>query len=878
MAIMFGVLGPVRLRRGTRLAPAAGRMQSILLGVLLARVNGAVPVDVLIEAMWGAPDPRSAQRLQLHVHRLRRVLDDPDRLTFHRDAYRLRADADELDATRFELLVHDGRPESLREALRLWQGEPYQGLDVPLLTDEAARLTERRLAAEEDRYAAELAAGRATSVVTDLAELVRAHPLRERAHLLHVTALYEAGRRADALRAYRCARDALVVELGVEPGFELRALEARVLAGDPVTGWAGPAQLPKDVPAFVGRDDAMAAMAAAWARRAGPLVVAGTAGVGKTALAVRWAHRNRESFPDGQLYVDLHGFGPGRPLVPADVLAGFLRALGVPGAAAPTDPVELAARFRSLVHDRKVLVLLDNAHSVAQVRPLLPAGPDCFVVVTSRDSLAGLVARDGAARVDLDRLPPAEASDLVRRLVGARADAEHTAVGELVDRCARLPLALRIAAEAVGIRAGLRVTDVVADLDLDVLDATGDPGTDIRAVFSWSHRHLDDDAARLFRLMGRHPWDAPPDALGALAGFDGRTTRRALASLARAHLVEESAGGRFGMHDLLRAYAAEQQEPDAGAVRRLFAWYVRSAAAARFALIPQSPEIPMTGVPEGGSSFPDAAAALAWFDAERPVLVALVTSGRDDDLAWRLAAMLLTYFNIGKHWGDWLTTHEAALAAARRVGSELGEALVLNGLGVVHDDLAHDDEAVACHVGAEELYARVDAPHCSAWNLNNLGVVYDRLGRFDEAAAAHHKALDLFRSVGDQRGVGYSLNNLGDVYRQRGEYAAAETNLLLALALQTEVGEVDGLRYTYAHLADLYWDAGRPADAREWYDKGVTASFAAGDRWLAAKLLTRLAVLGHEPGDRLRQAHALFHEVGDTESADEVRELLLSAG
>ncbi len=872
MAITFGVLGSVRLRVGTRLQPAAGRMQSVLLGVLLARTNTAVPVDVLIEAMWGAPDQRGAQRLQLHVHRLRRALDDPGRLSFHGDGYRLRVDPDELDATRFELLVRDGRPESLAEALGLWQGDPDLGLDVPLLTDEAARLVELRVSAEETRLAAELAAGRAAAVVGDLAELVRAHPLRERAHLLHVSALYELGRRADALAAYRAARDVLVVELGIEPGFELRELEARVLAGEPAAAPAGPAQLPKDVPAFVGRADAMARLDEAWATRGGPVVIAGTAGVGKTALAVRWAHQNKEAFPDGQLYVDLHGFGPGPSLAPEDVLGGFLRALGVAGAAAPTDPAERAARYRSLVHDKRLVVVLDNAQSVAQVRPLLPGGPHCLVLITSRDSLAGLVARDGATRVDLDRLPPGDALDLVRRLVGARADAEHAAVAELVDRCARLPLALRIAAESVGIRAGLRVTDVVADLDLDVLDATGDPTTDIRAVFSWSHRHLDDHAARLFRLMGRHPWDAPPPALAALAGFDERTTRRALASLARAHLVEESSGGRFGMHDLLRAYAAEQPEDDDGAVRRLFAWYVRTAAAARMAIVPQSPPIPVDGEPE--VTFPDATAALAWFDAERAVLVALMTSGREDDLAWRLAGLLLTYFNIGKHWDDWLTGHRAGLAAARRDGSELGEAVVLNGLGVVHDDLGNDDEAIACHTRAAELYARLGTPHYAAWNLNNLGVVYDRLGRFDEAVATHHEALELFRAVGDERGIGYSLNNLGDVFRQRGEYAAAEANLVRALALQQEVGEIDGLRYTFAHLADLYWDWDRRADAREWYDRGVTASLEAGDRWLAAKLLTRLAALDREPGARLRQAHALFDEVGDTESAAEIRELL----
>ncbi len=878
MGCLFEVLGPVRLRRGDRAVPAAGRMQSVLLGVLLSRANSVVPVDVLVDALWGEPEPRAVQRLHLHVYRLRRVLDDPDRLTSSADGYCLRVAPDELDATLFTTLVRAEEPDSavrtatLTRALDLWRGTPYAGLDVPVLADEAARLTELRLSAMEERFDAELAMDRAAAVVAGLADLVRAHPLRERAHLLHITALYRAGRRADALAAFRAARRVFVTELGIEPGFELRALEASILAGEPTAATApGPAQLPRDVPAFVGRTDVMSRLDDIWTTRAGPAVVAGTAGVGKTALAIRWAHRNRDAFPDGHLYVDLHGFGPGRPVAPEDVLAGFLRALGVDGAAVPADPVERAARFRSLVHDRRLLVVLDNAQSAAQVRPLLAGGPSCFIVVTSRDSLAGLVARDGAVRVDVERLAPADARRLVRDLIGPRAHAEPAAVAELVERCARLPLALRIAAEAIGARAGLRIADVVTELDLDALDDTGDSTTDIRAVFSWSYRHLDDDAARLFRLMGRHPWEAQPAALAALAGLDRATTERALTSLARSHLVEEARCGRIGMHDLLRAYAAELPEPDTDAVRRLLAWYVRAAAAARQALIPQSPPLPMTGVEPFDVTFADSAAALAWFETERPVLVGLVTAAAEDDLVWRLAGALLTFFNIGKHWDDWVACDRVAVECARRAGDAFGEATILNGLGVAYDDLGDHDGAVGCHTRAATLFAAVGETHLGAWNLNNLGVVYDKLGRFDDAVATHRAALELFRSVGDRRGVGFSLNNLGDVHRQRGEYLAAEVDLMRALELQRADDDTDALRYTYAHLAELHRAAGRPAAARAWYEQGVETGIACGDRWHAASLLTRLADLAESPAGLLREAHALFVEVGDLESAAEVQ-------
>ncbi|MGW3297206.1 BTAD domain-containing putative transcriptional regulator [Streptomyces xiamenensis] len=486
----FVLLGSMEIRRKDGTEEVSGRLRRTLLGVLLARAGEAVPVDVLTGALWGEHlDERAGARLQLHVHRLRTVLGDRDRLSFGPDGYRLRTLPGEVDAERFETLTAEGielaerdplrAAAVLREALGLWRGELFAGLDVLLLGDWAHRLTERRLAAYEALYTAELAsgAGAGGGVVAELTALVREHPLRERLHGLLMTALYRSGRRVEALAVYREAREHLVAELGLEPGPELRELERRVLAGEPVGPGrrAGgpaplpPAQLPADVPRFTGREAELAALdrllAGSQITGSLPVVVAGTAGVGKTALAVHWAHRARARFPDGQLYVDLAGDGPDRPVPPGDALAGFLRALGPEGGTAmPRETAERAARFRTLLDGRRLLVVLDNAHSAEQVRPLLPGGPSCVVLVTSRNPLTGLAVREGAHRLSLERLPPADARVLVRALLGTRALAEPRAVDTLIERCARLPLALRIAAELARSQPTRTLTELAGEL------------------------------------------------------------------------------------------------------------------------------------------------------------------------------------------------------------------------------------------------------------------------------------------------------------------------------------------------------------------------------------------------------------------------------
>ena len=468
----FEVLGPVRLLRDGE-ATRLGRMQRLLLSVLLVHANRPVSGDLLADALWdGVAAARVEQNLRLHIHRLRRLLGDRERLSFGPGGYRLVVQPGELDAERFESLVDDASEvvgddpqrtaDLLREALALWQGTPYEGLDDPVLTDEGQRLTDRRISATESLYDAELNRGHDVGVVDELTDLVRRYPLRERLATLLMTALYRSGRQADALQVYQDARRRLVDELGLEPGPELRAIEQQVLAGEPVNvGVRGsvsmpvPAQLPPNVRGFAGREDEIATLNRLLSVTTDSTVIAtlsGTAGVGKTALAVRWAHRVRDRFPDGQLYIDLRGYGPDAPLAPEDALAGFLRALGVAGVDVPQELDERAARYRSLLDGRRMLVVLDNARAADQVRPLLPSAASCAVLITSRDSLVGLGVRDGAERIGLHRLGVDEARDLMTSLLGDDTAVDTEALDRLIEQCARLPLALRIAVDLVRTR------------------------------------------------------------------------------------------------------------------------------------------------------------------------------------------------------------------------------------------------------------------------------------------------------------------------------------------------------------------------------------------------------------------------------------------
>ncbi|HET9254199.1 MAG TPA: BTAD domain-containing putative transcriptional regulator [Pseudonocardiaceae bacterium] len=576
----FEVLGPLRVRLGEQPAPLSAPMPRMVLGVLLSRANTPVPVGVLADALWaGQHDPRAAKKLQLHVHRLRRALGDPERIHYENGGYTLRVHPGELDAERFESALAQsreaGRPARavtvLRDALRLWRGDPFSDMtELPLLRAEAERLAERRLAGLAQLYTAELACGHASAIVGELAELAARHPMREQFQGLLMTALYQAGRQAEALEVYQRTRGALVEQLGLEPSNELQRLEHAILTGDPLleapsTPAIAPAQLPADITDFTGRQAELGTLAhlvAACRATTGLIAIRGKAGAGKTTLAVHAAHQLRDQFPDGQLFVNLRGMGA-TPLTAAEVLARFLRSLGVDRLAIPDDIEERAALYRSRLAGQRMLIVLDDAACEAQVRPLLPGAPGCAVLVTSRARLTGL---GGAQLVDLNVFEPGESVELLARVAGpGRVTAEPAAACEIARLCGFLPLAIRVAGARLGARGHWPLSRLAADLadEGTRLDALRLADLDVRGSLARSYDTLDALARRAFRLLGLlDAADVTSSVIAALLDVPHAGAEDLMDNLVDLHLLEvagrDSCGQvRYHIDDLLRIYARE---------------------------------------------------------------------------------------------------------------------------------------------------------------------------------------------------------------------------------------------------------------------------------------------------------------------------------
>jgi tetratricopeptide (TPR) repeat protein/DNA-binding XRE family transcriptional regulator len=585
--------------------------------------------------------------------------------------------------------------------------------------------------------------------------------------------------------------------------------------------------------------------------------IGGTAGVGKTALALHWAHRVAGRFPDGQLYVNLRGYDPGQPLAPADALAGFLRALGVPGQDIPPGAGERAARYRGLLAGRRMLVLLDNASSAEQVRPLLPATPGCVTVVTSRDTLAGLIARDGARRLDLDLLPAADANQLLVTLIGDRAAADPEATGALATACARLPLALRVAAELAAARPGTPVAGLVAELAgerrrLDLLEAGGDPRTAVRAVFSWSCRRLDEDAARMFRLAGLHPSPGLDGyAAAALAGTGAAAATRLLGQLARAHLITATGPGRLGMHDLLRDYAAELAARHDGedacraALTRLFDHYLHTAATAMDTLQPaerhRRPRVPAPGTPV--PPVRDPAGAAAWLAASLPTLVEVVAYAAGHGWpqhATRLAATLSRYLDTGGHVSEAITVHTSARRAAHQAGDLAGEADALTGLGIIDWTQGRYQRAADQFRRALALYQDAGDRAGEARALNNIGIADGSQGHHQEASRHFRRALALYRASGDRTGEARALTNLGVARRNEGQYTDATEHLRRALDLHRAAGSRSGEAETLTELGGVELCEGRHGEAAGHFGQALSLFRETGAEARAAYALNGL--------------------------------------
>jgi DNA-binding SARP family transcriptional activator/tetratricopeptide (TPR) repeat protein len=925
----FGILGPLLVRDGDLMIDVPGARLRVLLAALMVQTGTPVSADALAESVWdGAPPAGAATTLRTHVMRLRRVLGPGagGRVLTRYPGYLLKAGENEVDLLRFTRLCQDGgaavragtwarATQLLGEALALWRGDPLA--DVPsgvLHRDEVPRLVQLRLQALEWRIDARLHLGGHGDLVPELQSLAAQHPLRERFHAQLMLALYRCGRQAEALAAYQYAYQVLIEELGTNPGPRLQELHQQILTADPALDIpepdapasqgvvrAVPRQLPAGVRHFTGRADELAALTGLLEQPGQDLpgavvisAIGGTAGVGKTALAVHWAHQVAEHFPDGQLYVDLRGYDPDRPVLAAEALAGFLRALGETGQDIPAGEAERAARYRSLLAGRRVLVVADNAGAVEQVRPLLPGTPSCAVVVTSRDALTGLVARDGARRLDLDVLPLADAVSLLRALIGARVDADPGAATGLAAQCCRLPLALRVAAELAAARPGVPLAGLVGELAdqqrrLDLLDAGGDPRTAVRTVFSWSYRHLDDGAARTFRLTGLHPGpDLDCYAAAALTGATAERAGQLLELLARAHLIHGTGPGRYGVHDLLRAYARELPIPgDAevqrrAALTRLFDYYLLTAATAMDTLFPaerhRRPVVPPSATPAPSLAQP--AAARAWLDAERAALTAVAAHAADHGWpshATRLAAILSRYLDVGHHAPDAITIHARARQAARRTGDRAAEATALTSLGVADWQQGRFQHATDHFRTALTLYRETGDRTGQARTLNNLGVADSWLGRYQQATGYFRTALTLYRETGDRTGQARALGNLGVVARRLGRYQQATRYQQQSLALCRETGDRPGEAEALTRLGDIDLRLGRYQQATEHLRQALALFRETGNRSGEAEALTRLGdrevllgryqqatsyqqqslTLCRETGDRLGEAEAL---------------------
>ena len=596
----------------------------------------------------------------------------------------------------------------------------------------------------------------------------------------------------------------------------------------------------------------------------GMAVVSGTAGVGKTALALHWAYRARGHFPDGQLYVSLRGWTPGPPLRPVQALTQLLRGLGVAPELIPVDTEAAAALYRTMLSDRRALVLLDDARDVEQVRPLLPAGPGCLAVVTSRSRLAGLVAREGARRIALDVLAADEARVLLASQLGrARVAAEPGPADELAAACGHLPLPLRIVAAKLADHPGRAISQLVAELlegdPLAVLEVEGDERSAVRATLRLSYNSLPPQARRQFRLLGLMPGhDVTPAAAAALAGLEPSGAGALLERLADASLIASPVPGRFALHDLLRVYAAERTEAEdppearAAARARLLDWYLQMADAAARLLYPDKLRLalPDTDGPTA-AGFGDRDQALAWLDAERPNLVAAVEQAAEQgsrSFAWRLSDTLRGYFWLRMATLEWLAVARAGLAAAEADGDLLGQGAAELSLGDVHRCQSRYAEAIGHYLRARARNQEAGWVDGQAAALGNLGNVYWRAGRLREAAEQHTLALALDQETGRLAGQAASLANLGTVNRELGRLEEAAGHLTQALELDDRIGSEGGRAMDLTNLGEVLLALGRRDEADRHLREALALHRDLGDRDSEADTLRVLAVAGCETG------------------------------
>ena len=899
--LVFSFLGELSVRMAGQPLPVGPARQRIVLAALAFDANKVVPVDQLVDRVWGEEPPQRARSvLGTYISRLRHVLGGKA-VAWRSGGYILMSDRSAVDVHRFHDLCGRARTTSddaqvatlFTEALQLWHGSALTGVDNEWASAQRDRLNQQRLAAEHDLIDVRLRGGHGESLVAELNARCDEHPLDERVAGQYMLALHRAGRTADALDHYQRTRCRLAEELGGDPGPRLQELHLQILNADHVLiasarpprprGTPVPRQLPPVSAGFIGRVGNLGALDALAAARLKPdsptmlCTIAGAGGMGKTWLALQWAHRNVDRFPDGQLFVDLRGFDPSdHPMSAEAALRGFLQALGVEHAALPTGLDAQVGLYRSLLAERRVLVIADNAADTAQILPLVPGGSSCAMLVTSRIQLTGLVCSYGAHPVTIDVLSHGEARSLFTDRVGRdRIAAEPAAVTEILDYCAGLPLALSILAGRLLASSCLSLARLAQELrgaGVSMLD-DGDRLASLAEVFDCSYRALALDQARALCLLAVAPGpDIGLQAAASLLGLSVAQTGTTLNGLTRASLVDQDAAGRYRMHDLVRELATARAvrclaaDDRDDALRRHAEFYLHTAFAGDRRLSPNRHPIglapPVPGVVPLELS--DDTSVLAWFDAEHSCLLAVqraaVVSGRDD-VVWQLAWSVNRFHYRRSCLAEDITVTELALGAAERLGDTetvvemrrlLGLALARQGqrevaldhlrqtLGLAEgrvepQELAYVHQAITIVLGwsgqdrqayrhasaALRIYQDLQTPHWEADALNSVGWHAAKLGDLDLAWQYCQKALVLQRLLHDEGSEAIALDSLGYIDHRLGRHAEAVGHYRQSVALLRTVGDVYQLAATLEALGHPYRALNRLADARAVWTEAI---------------------------------------------------------
>lgn len=892
------LLGPVQLWLGGRRVALGVRQQRLMLAVLALEVNGLVPVERLVDLLWDQAPPRSARAIvHTHVSKLRSVLADLDgvELITEGAAYALWCEPSMVDAHRFRVLVALARDETsderkvalLTEAGALWRGPALADVADTLLRERlCGGLQETRLTAMEDRVDALLRLGRHRALVAELTTMVAEHPHRHRLVGQLMVALHRCGRTGDALAVYDDARRRSVEQLGLDPDVELQRLHTAILRRRPVPGeidrerqieGAGRgdasmsrrhAYLPADVPDFTGRERELGRMVELSRRirsdlRPGPVLVAvidGMAGIGKTALVVHFGHHASDAFPDGQIFIDLHGFTAGRqPISPAAALDRLLRAAGVPGDRIPAELEDRAALWRATLAGRRTLVVLDNAADEDQVRPLLPGTGGCLVLVTSRRRLPGL---DGARPLPLDFLPEADAVALFERVVGDRqrtGDQPHL-VAEVIELCGRLPLAIRLAAARLATRPAWTMAHLRDRLGghryrLAELHAGH---RSLTATLEVSYEHLPIDQQELFRLLSLHPGpDFEAHAAAALTATTHQQADRLLDGLLHAHLLMEPAAGRYRLHDLVWEYATnlvnhtESATDRDTASRRLLESYLRTAHCAALVLDPhREPLIPHPPAPLLGDT-PDPADAVAWFNAEHQALLTLVqraAAAGHDSHAWQLAWTLVTFLDRRGSWSDQLTTQLAARNATRRLGDPGLQAYFERTIGFVHTRLSNFDKAMTHYHRALQHYRQVGDNGGQAEAHRAIALALEHRGDLPQALDHAERSLALSRTIDEPPLLATALNATGWLRALLGEHHDALRFCEQALTIYQNIDHRGGEAHTWDSLGYIHHHLGHHAQAAHCYQRAIDGLQELGERYNLAEILLHLGQAQHATG------------------------------